>query len=68
MPATALNDRAEPPHVHVERNDNQAEFWLAPPRLQRNKGFKNKELPKIFRIIEENQEGLMESWDEYFNQ
>ena len=54
--------------MHVERDECQAKFWLAPLRFQRNKGFKDKELRKIIRIIEQNQEGLMESWDEYFNQ
>ncbi len=61
-------DHVEPPHIHVERDDNQAKFWLAPPRLQGNTGFKNKELRKVVRIIEQNQERLMESWDEYFSQ
>jgi hypothetical protein len=23
-------DADEPPHVHVERDDNKAKFWLAP--------------------------------------
>jgi len=54
--------------VHVERDDCQAKFWLVPPRFQRNKGFKKKELRKIVKLIEQNQEGLMESWDEYFNE
>ncbi len=61
-------DGAEPPHVHVERDDCQAKFWLAPPRFQSNKGFKKKELRKIVKNIEQNQEGLMESWVDYFNQ
>jgi len=61
-------DRAEPPHLHVERDDCQAKFWLAPPRFQRNKGFNKKELRQIVKIIEKNQEGLMESWDEYYNE
>jgi hypothetical protein len=61
-------DRAEPPHVHVERDDCQAKFWLAPPRFQWNKGFNKKELRNIVKIIEQNQGQLMESWDEYFNQ
>jgi hypothetical protein len=33
-----------------------------------NKGFNKKELRKIVKIIEQNQDGLMESWDEYFNE
>ncbi len=60
-------DRGEPPHVHVEREDNEAKFWLSPPRLQRNVGFARKELHKIERIIEEHQDALMRTWDEFFD-
>jgi 3-methyladenine DNA glycosylase AlkD len=61
-------DRDEPPHVHVERDDFQAKFWLAPVRFQTNKGFRKKDLRKIADLIEQNQEELMGRWDEYFNE
>ena len=32
-------DREEPPHIHVERDDNIANFWLEPIRLQSSGGF-----------------------------
>lgn len=60
-------DRDEPAHVHVERDDCQAKFWLAPVRFQKNKGFKQWELEKIEKLIEQNQEDLMESWEGFFN-
>ena len=28
------SDAEEPPHVHVERDDNSAKFWLSPVRLR----------------------------------
>jgi hypothetical protein len=28
-------DGGEPPHVHVERDDCEAKFWLDPVRLER---------------------------------
>lgn len=59
-------DRNEPPHVHIERDDNVAKFWLAPPRLQEAGGFNRKEINRIERIIEDHQEQLMDSWNEYF--
>lgn len=59
-------DVDEPPHVHVERDDCQAKFWLAPVRFQTNKGFKRAELTKIETLIEHNQEELMGCWDDYF--
>ena len=61
-------DKDEPPHVHVERDDSEAKYWLGPPRLQRNIGFTRKELNKIERVIEDNQEELMRCWDEFFNE
>jgi len=30
-------DRDEPPHVHVERNDKVAKFWLDPIRLHKER-------------------------------
>lgn len=37
-------DRAEPPHVHVERDDRECKFWLEPVGLARNHGLARKEL------------------------
>jgi hypothetical protein len=40
-------DHDEPPHVHVERDDCEAKFWLDPVRLQRSFGFSASELRRI---------------------
>jgi hypothetical protein len=60
-------DREEPPHIHVEREDFQAKFWLAPVRFQTNRGFKSWEVKRIENLVEENQESLMESWEGFFS-
>ena len=60
------SDRDEPPHVHVERDDWAAKFWLGPPRLQRSGGFGRAGLTDIQRIVTENEPRLLEAWDEYF--
>ncbi len=60
-------DRNEPPHVHVERNDNVAKFWLDPVRLQRSGGFRPIEIQRIQRLVERNRERLLRRWNEYFN-
>jgi hypothetical protein len=60
-------DRNEPPHVHVERDDNIAKFWLDPVRLQRSGGFRRMEIQQIQRLVERNREQLLRSWNEYFN-
>jgi hypothetical protein len=60
-------DREEPTHIHVERNDKIAKFWLDPVRLQSSGGFSRTEISKIHKILQENQSELMEAWNEYFN-
>jgi len=59
-------DREEPPHIHVERDNNNAKFWLDPVRLQSSGGFSRKEINKILKLVEHNQELLLRSWNEYF--
>jgi hypothetical protein len=52
----------EPPHVHVDRDDLSAKFWLQPLALARNFGFPPRELRRISALIEENREKLLEAW------
>ena len=60
-------DRDEPPHIHVERDDNTAKFWLDPVRLEKSGGFNRKELLRIQKMIEKNQSDFLRGWDGYFN-
>jgi hypothetical protein len=59
-------DRDEPKHIHVERDDKIAKYWLDPIRLQSSGGFNRTEISRIQRIIKEYQSQLMEAWNEYF--
>ncbi len=59
-------DREEPVHIHVEREDKIAKFWLEPLRLQRSGGFNRLEMSKIQKLIDEHHEQLMEAWHDYF--
>ena len=56
----------EPPHVHVDRDDQSAKFWLAPVRLALNLGFSPQELRRVQHLLSENEESLMEEWNERF--
>lgn len=60
-------DRDEPIHIHVERDDKVAKYWLDPIRLQNSGGFSRLELKQVRSIIEEKQESFMEAWNEYFS-
>jgi hypothetical protein len=61
-------DQDEPPHIHVERDNHLAKFWLRPVRLQNSRGFKRKELNRIQQLVEENQERFIEVWNEHFGE
>jgi hypothetical protein len=53
----------EPPHVHVDRDDLSAKFWLEPLELAWNFGFPPRELRRVRTLIEENREELLEAWN-----
>ena len=59
-------DGGEPPHVHVERDQHVAKFWLEPPRLARSGGFRAAELRDIDDLVRQHQGPLMEAWNDYF--
>jgi hypothetical protein len=56
----------EPPHIHVDRENQSAKFWLAPVALARNIGFSARELRKLQSIVETNQQIFLEAWNGYF--
>jgi len=60
-------DRGEPAHVHIERDEKVAKFWLDPLRLQESGGFSPMEVNRIQKLTEHNLELLLRSWNEYFN-
>jgi Domain of unknown function (DUF4160) len=55
-------DCIEPPHVHVERDNQECKFWLEPLALARNVGFGARELGLIRRLIGKHRERILESW------
>ena len=59
-------DGGEPPHIHVERDDHVAKFWLGPVRLARSGGFNRAEIGAIEQLVEANTNVLQEAWNEYF--
>jgi len=61
------SDGDEPQHVHFERDDKIAKFWLDPVRLQSSGGFFRTELRRIRRLVEQHEATLMEAWHEYFH-
>ena len=59
-------DQGEPPHVHVEREESEAKFWLDPVRLERSRGFGRYELRQIESLVREQAAFLLKAWYAYF--
>ncbi|NNF42017.1 MAG: DUF4160 domain-containing protein [Phycisphaerales bacterium] len=60
------HEGSEPPHVHVDRDDRSAKFWLDPVVVGRNVGFRMVELGRIERLVRAHQTVFLESWHDYF--
>jgi hypothetical protein len=60
------NDRREPPHVDVERDDATAKFWISPVRFQSGRGVRRREISRLQTRVEVHRERLVMSWNEYF--
>jgi hypothetical protein len=56
----------EAPHIHVDRDDLSAKFWLDPVQLARNFGFRAHELREIQSIVVKHREEFLEAWNEFF--
>lgn len=59
-------DKDEPRHIHVERDDKIAKFWIEPIRIHSSGGFSRAEINKIQEFIEDHQSILLEAWNDYF--
>lgn len=59
-------DRSEPPHIHVERDECEAKFWLTPVRLEWSIGFSGQELRRVTRLVKSNRQWLLDAWNDFF--
>ncbi len=59
------SDGDEPPHVHIDRDDATAKYWLSPVGL-----LETSVNPRDLRVIEakviEEQARFLEAWRDYF--
>jgi hypothetical protein len=60
------NEGQEPPHIHVEADDDEAKFWLRPMGLAASHGFRARELNEIEQLVIEHAQIFLERWNEYF--
>jgi len=60
-------DRDEPPHVHVEKDDRTAKFWLDPVRMHSSGGFSPDEIRRSQRIVEQHRKKFLRRWHDHFD-
>jgi hypothetical protein len=54
-------------HIHVERAEKYAKFWLEPVELAESRRFRSHELTALRNLVEEHREQFIVAWDEHFN-
>ncbi len=56
----------EPPHVHVEKAEQYAKFWLQPVALAESRRMNSAELNKVRKIVENRRDEIIRKWNEHF--
>jgi hypothetical protein len=56
----------EPPHVHVERAEATAKFWLDPVALAGSRGFRSRELTRLRAMVIEHRTEFQDAWHAHF--
>ena len=56
-----------PIHIHIEKAEKTAKFNLEFVELIKSSGFNAVEIKQLRKLVELNQEFLIQKWDEYFN-
>lgn len=60
------NEGTEPPHIHVQRDQCLAKWWLRPVALARVTGFRAVELRRVEKLVVKNEGRFVEAWNEHF--
>ena len=57
----------EPLHIHVEKDNLEAKFWLIPEvNVAYNDGYDARTLRELLRIVEANRDRIERAWNEFF--
>jgi hypothetical protein len=60
-------DAHEPRHIHVQRDDATAKFWLEPVQAQSSRGFSRTELARIQKLVVRHRLDFIRKWNDYFD-
>jgi len=61
------NEGTDPSHIHVEKGDCEAKFWLDPVELVYSNGFTAKQINQLRKMTLDHQQLFKKAWDEYFS-
>ncbi len=61
------NENNEPAHIHIQRDNMLAKFWITHVALASSTRFSPKELRHLESLVMDNKEVLLEAWNEYFS-
>ena len=57
----------EPIHIHVQRAEAEAKFWLQPEvMVADNVGFNRRDLVEMLRVIQDRRGEIERAWHEHF--
>jgi Domain of unknown function (DUF4160) len=58
----------EPVHIHADRSDAEAKFWLYPDvRVASNIGFDRRTLTELMKVVETHRDVIERAWNEHFS-
>lgn len=57
-----------PKHIHIEKAEKTAKCNIEFVEVVKSSNFSSTELKQICTLVKDNQELLIQKWDEYFNQ
>jgi hypothetical protein len=60
-------ENSEPPHIHVERGERLAKYWLEPIELASWQRFRPHELTAIRALVVEHRERFLKAWHDHFD-
>ena len=61
------NEGLEPSHIHIQRDDCLAKFWLDSVTLASSTRFSARDLRSIARLVDEHRTLFLEAWHDHFD-
>lgn len=60
------SDMFEPPYVHIAKDGNSAKVRLRSLEVEYRRGYNEREMAELLRVVAENRDAWIERWNEFF--